>query len=138
LSALVIHPPPEKLAAGLETLFNNFKDVHNLVEWGKGKEHHFFSQEAQKTAETLLETVWLGFVSDPLGIPHYYVRGKDWDGLMLYRMVHGTSSVEGGSHADLSDPWVPLHLSRTHRSHHWELVSLVQPYSTHLGSLVVS
>jgi hypothetical protein len=68
------------------------------VERGKGKEHHFFSQEARKTAETLLETVRLGFVSDPLGIPLYYVRGKDRDELTLYRTVRGTNSVEGGIH----------------------------------------
>ncbi|KAJ7333477.1 hypothetical protein DFH08DRAFT_966299 [Mycena albidolilacea] len=73
-------PPSEKLAADLETLFNSFKD------------------EARKTAETLLETVRLGFVSDPPGIPLYYVRGKDRDGLILYRMVRGTNSVEGGVH----------------------------------------
>ncbi|KAJ7356836.1 hypothetical protein DFH08DRAFT_1048015 [Mycena albidolilacea] len=73
-------PPPEKLAADLETLFNSFKD------------------EARKTAETLLETVRLGFVSDPPGIALYYVRGKDWDGLILYCTVCGTNSVEGGVH----------------------------------------
>jgi hypothetical protein len=88
-------PPPEKLAADLETLFNSFKDVRDSVERGKGKEHHFFSQEARKTAETVLETVW---VSEPPGIPLYYVRGKDRDELTLYRTVRGTNSVEGGVH----------------------------------------
>jgi hypothetical protein len=91
-------PPPEKLAADLETLFNSFKDVHDSVERGKGSEHRFFSQEARKTAETLLETVRLGFVSDPPGVALYYVRGKDRDGLTLYRTVRGTNSVEGGVH----------------------------------------
>ncbi|KAJ7697991.1 hypothetical protein B0H14DRAFT_3529089 [Mycena olivaceomarginata] len=64
-------PPPEKLAADLETLFNSFKD------------------EARKTAETLLETVRLGFVSDPPGVALYYVRVEG--GVhMLIRRIFGS------------------------------------------------
>ncbi|KAJ6490114.1 hypothetical protein C8R45DRAFT_1139189 [Mycena sanguinolenta] len=91
-------PPPEKLAADLAVLFNSFQNVHDSVERSPEREHYFFSKEARKTADNLLETVRLGFVSDPPGIPLYYVRGKDRDGLTLYRTVRGTNSVEGGVH----------------------------------------
>ncbi|KAJ7195718.1 hypothetical protein B0H12DRAFT_1169101 [Mycena haematopus] len=91
-------PPPEKLAADLKTLFDSFKDIRDSVDRAPGREHLFFSKDARKTADTLLETARLGFVSDPPGIALYYVRGKDRDGLTLYRTIRGTNSVEGGVH----------------------------------------
>jgi hypothetical protein len=91
-------PPPEKLAADLEILFNSFKNVCDSVDQANSRGSRFFSEEAQETANTLLETVRLGFLSDPPGISRYYIRGKDRDGLILYRTVRGTNSVEGGVH----------------------------------------
>ncbi|KAJ6502069.1 hypothetical protein C8R45DRAFT_608315 [Mycena sanguinolenta] len=104
-------PPPEKLAADLAVLFNSFQNVHDSVERSPGREHYFFSKEARKTADNLLETVRLGYMSDPPGIALYYVRGKDRDGLNLYRTVRGTNSVEGGVHMLVRRVFGSLHAS---------------------------
>jgi hypothetical protein len=90
-------PPPERLAADLEVLFNSFQDIQDSVDRANSR-GHFFSKEARKTADTLLETVRLGFISDPPGIPLYYIRGKDRDDSTLYRKISGTNSVEGSVH----------------------------------------
>jgi hypothetical protein len=41
-------------------------------------------------AEQLLITAQLGFLSDPLPIPLYYLIGRDRDGLNIYRCIRGT------------------------------------------------
>ncbi|KAI3636130.1 hypothetical protein MIR68_005482 [Amoeboaphelidium protococcarum] len=49
-----------------------------------------------------------GCLSDPQGISLYYEKGKDKDGLTLYRCIRGSSSVEGAVHQKLAmklQPW---------------------------------
>ncbi|KAF8182499.1 hypothetical protein K438DRAFT_2166403 [Mycena galopus ATCC 62051] len=84
--------------ADLQTLFNSFKDIQDSVDRGAKSHSPFFSKEARQTADTLLDTVKSGLLSDPPSIALYYVRGKDRDGLTIYRTVRGTNSVEGGVH----------------------------------------
>ncbi|KAJ6547247.1 hypothetical protein B0H19DRAFT_1266182 [Mycena capillaripes] len=90
-------PRPEDLENNLRILFQSFADIQDSVDHktGCGK---LFSPLARKQADTLLETVHLGFLSDPPHIALYYIMGTDRDGLNLYRTVRGTNSVEGGVH----------------------------------------
>ncbi|KAI3653135.1 hypothetical protein MP228_002560 [Amoeboaphelidium protococcarum] len=49
-----------------------------------------------------------GCLSDPQSISLYYEKGKDKDGLTLYRCIRGSSSVEGAVHQKLAmkfQPW---------------------------------
>jgi hypothetical protein len=75
-------------------LFNAYKNVKCPT--ASRKKANFFSEEAWKTAEWLLVTAQLGFLTDPLDIPLYYLIGHDHDGLNICRCIHGTNCVEGG------------------------------------------
>ncbi|KAG7093302.1 hypothetical protein E1B28_006984 [Marasmius oreades] len=90
-------PPPEKLGADLTRLFEGFKNIACSSDRKKGR-GRFFSKESIKTSESLLETVRRGFLSDPPGIPLYYIIGWDRDHLPVYRTIRGTNSIEGGVH----------------------------------------
>jgi hypothetical protein len=103
-------PPPERLAADLEILFNSFQDIQDSVDRANGR-GCFFSKESRKTAANLLETVRLGFISDPPGISLYYIRGKDRDGLTLFRKIAGTNSVEGSVHMLIRRIFDPIRAS---------------------------
>jgi hypothetical protein len=92
-------PSPEILVQRLRCLFNAYKNVKCPT--ASGKKANFFSEEAWKMAERLLVTAQLGFLSDPLDIPLYYLIGRDRDGLNIYRCIRGTNSVEGGWHMTL-------------------------------------
>jgi hypothetical protein len=91
-------PDPKTLHSRLSTLFNCFKNIRCSTSKRSGHNIRFFSDEALEMAERLLETVRLGFLSDPPGLPLYYIKGKDRDGLTVYRTIRGTNSVEGGIH----------------------------------------
>ncbi|KAJ3771035.1 hypothetical protein FB446DRAFT_789987 [Lentinula raphanica] len=90
-------PPPAKLEADLKLLFESFKNIvcSSDVRRGRGR---FFSKESNQVSQNLLDTVHSGFLSDPPGIPLYYIIGWDRDGLPLYRTIRGTNSIEGGVH----------------------------------------
>ncbi|KAJ3970356.1 hypothetical protein EV361DRAFT_916254 [Lentinula raphanica] len=90
-------PPPEKLERDLKQLFDSFKNIvcSNDRKKGRGR---FFSKESNKMADSLLDTVRRGFLSDPPGIPLYYIIGWDRDKLPLYRTIRGTNSIEGRVH----------------------------------------
>jgi hypothetical protein len=95
-----IIPDPKTLHKRLTTLFLCYQDVR-CVASGSNKSRagaKLFSPEAVQMSKRLLQTVALGFLSDPPGIPLYYVMGTDRDGLTLYRTIRGTNSVEGGVH----------------------------------------
>ncbi|KAJ7152120.1 hypothetical protein C8R46DRAFT_484877 [Mycena filopes] len=85
-------PSPEKLVQDLLVLFTCFQDLRDA----DGKK--FFTKDARKQAAALVETARLGFLSDPPGMPVYYLIGRDKNALNLYRTVRGTNSVEGGVH----------------------------------------
>ncbi|KAG7089395.1 hypothetical protein E1B28_011083 [Marasmius oreades] len=92
-------PPPDRLYHDLKLLFDSFKDIIcSLKPRQRGK---FFSDEARKECENLLDSVQLGLLSDPPNFPLYYRMGKDKDGLNIYRTIRGTNSVEGGVHMPL-------------------------------------
>ncbi|KAJ7754699.1 hypothetical protein DFH07DRAFT_959733 [Mycena maculata] len=79
----------------LEKLFNAYADMECSTRKSRGA---FFSDEAKEMVKHLLDTVQKGFLSDPPRILLYYLRGKDRDGLNIYRTVRGTNSIEGGFH----------------------------------------
>ncbi|KAJ3722546.1 hypothetical protein C8R42DRAFT_720912 [Lentinula raphanica] len=76
-------PPPPKLEADLKLLLIASRTlcVAQILE-----------------EDNLLDTVHSGFLSDPPGIPLYYIIGWDRDRLPLYRTIRGTNSIEGGVH----------------------------------------
>jgi hypothetical protein len=79
----------------LETLFNGYQNMQCSTDKTRGA---FFPEDAKEMVKRLLDTVRKGYLSDPPGIPLYYLMGKDRDGLNLYRTVRGTNSIEGGFH----------------------------------------
>lgn len=79
----------------LETLFKAYENIQCSTKKGRGS---FFSDDAKEMVLHLLDTVRKGYLSDPPGIPLYYLMGKDRDGLNIYRTVRGTNSIEGGFH----------------------------------------
>ncbi|KAK1230322.1 hypothetical protein PQX77_006590, partial [Marasmius sp. AFHP31] len=91
--------PPDKLYGDLKLLFSCFKDITCTLK--PRKHERFFSEDAIKECENLLETVQLGLLSDPKDFPLYYLMGKDKDGLNRYRTIRGTNSIEGGVHMPL-------------------------------------
>ncbi|KNZ75180.1 hypothetical protein J132_04665 [Termitomyces sp. J132] len=89
-------PPPEIL----------FPLVHDVfMTWGALKDARtqlpLFNDSAWKTAKNILELIRNGFISDPPGIPLYYIIGLDMNGLPIYRCIWGTNSVKGGVHTHL-------------------------------------
>jgi hypothetical protein len=92
-------PGPDVLVPRLQCLFNAYRNVKCPT--ATGKKTNFFSDEAWKMAERLLATAQLGFLSDPLNVALYFVIGRDRDGLILYRCIRGTNSIEGGWHMTL-------------------------------------
>ncbi|KAG6891629.1 hypothetical protein C0992_001314 [Termitomyces sp. T32_za158] len=89
-------PPPE-------ILFPLVYDV--FMTWGPLKDAKaqltLFNDAAWKIAKNILELIRNGFISDPPGIPLYYIIGLDANGLPIYRCIRGTNSVEGGVHTHL-------------------------------------
>ncbi|KAJ3821689.1 hypothetical protein F5880DRAFT_1485618, partial [Lentinula raphanica] len=89
-------PDRHTLYKRVKVLFDSFRNVRCSTKAGKGAA--FFSDAANEMAARLLETIRLGFLSDPPGISLYYLMGRDRDGLNLYRCIRGTNSIEGGLH----------------------------------------
>ncbi|KAJ7192005.1 hypothetical protein GGX14DRAFT_578453 [Mycena pura] len=90
-------PPPAKLGRDLQILFHSFRNIEDAADRkaGRGK---FFSKAASHQADILVETAYMGFLSDPNGWSMYFLIGYDSDGLPLYRTFRGTNSLEGGVH----------------------------------------
>ncbi|KAJ7204383.1 hypothetical protein GGX14DRAFT_646836 [Mycena pura] len=89
-------PPRDILEKRLRALFDAYRNIVCSTETGKSTV--FFSKEANEMAERLLETVRKGFLSDPIGFSLYFKMFIDADGLIVYRTVRGTNSLEGGIH----------------------------------------
>lgn len=83
-------PPANQLLPLLKKLFDEYGPIIctdiNLP---------LFDRDAKKTADNVLETVRLGHVSDPEGIPLYTLYGYDSNGLTKYHCCRGTNSLEG-------------------------------------------
>ncbi|KAI9473378.1 hypothetical protein BDB00DRAFT_879759 [Zychaea mexicana] len=60
-----------------------------------------FDYENWRQAKSVLKTIHQGHLSDPPGIPLYFIAGMDKEGLILYRCSRGTNSLEGGIHQNL-------------------------------------
>ncbi|KAF9065365.1 hypothetical protein BDP27DRAFT_1424927 [Rhodocollybia butyracea] len=90
-------PEPGKLEPALKQLFNSFKNIICSTNRKKGQ-GQFFSKELLQITTSLLDSVHCGFLSDPPGIPLYYIIGSDHDNLPLYQTIRGTNSIEGGVH----------------------------------------
>ncbi|KAF9011458.1 hypothetical protein BDZ89DRAFT_1167536 [Hymenopellis radicata] len=91
-------PDRHTLTKRLTVLFTGYQDIFCSTKNQPSSRHQFFSDDAKEMATRLLETVRLGFLSDPPNIPLYYLMGRDRDGLNIYRTIRGTNSVEGGVH----------------------------------------
>nr|GAT42352.1 predicted protein [Mycena chlorophos] len=89
-------PACDILEKRLRALFDVYRNL--ICSTNTGRSTVFFSKEANEMAERLLETVRRGFLSDPVGVHLYYKMYVDRDGLVVYRTVRGTNSVEGGVH----------------------------------------
>ncbi|KAJ7153309.1 hypothetical protein C8R46DRAFT_1357190 [Mycena filopes] len=92
-------PPPDILVSALTALFDGWKDI--VCSINPTKNGQLFSEEARHQAENFLKSAQDGFLSDPPGYALYYKLGVDKDGLVCYRCVRGTNSVEGGVHMPL-------------------------------------
>ncbi|THU77623.1 hypothetical protein K435DRAFT_846105 [Dendrothele bispora CBS 962.96] len=88
--------PPERLAADLYKFFECWQDV--ICSKDPKLKLKLFNETAWKQAAGIVEAARRGLLSDPPGIPLYYVLGVDRDNLTIYRCIRGTNSVEGGIH----------------------------------------
>ncbi|ODQ72842.1 hypothetical protein LIPSTDRAFT_277289 [Lipomyces starkeyi NRRL Y-11557] len=61
----------------------------------------FFTNEAWHEAQLILREVRPGYYSDPKDFPLYFEKVQDSNGLLLYRCIRGTNSLEGGVHQNL-------------------------------------
>lgn len=89
-------PPAHRLFPVLRQLFDEYKDLVDANTNGT-----LFDDVCRRKAEGILTDVLSGYVSDPPGIELYVAIGTDMHGLMLYRCLRGTNSVEGGVHQNI-------------------------------------
>jgi hypothetical protein len=82
------------LLGRLDKLFKAYQDIQCSTKKSDGP----FSDHAKEMVQHLLQTAREGYLWDPPGIPLYYLMGKDRDGLIIYRTVRGTNSLERGFH----------------------------------------
>ena len=87
-------PLPEQLyviVSGLFNVYGPLKDAQTGVP--------LFSAQTWKVVKSVLELIKAGCVSDPPGVPLYYVIGiASSSGLPIYRCWRGTNFTEGGVH----------------------------------------
>lgn len=91
-----IVPSPEELLSHVAKVLHSYGP---LLDPKTG--NPLFNQQAWEVATNVLENIRRGYYSDPPNIPFYYSRGKDKNGLMRYRCVHGTNAIEGGIHQNV-------------------------------------
>ncbi|KAG8932761.1 hypothetical protein FRC00_014144 [Tulasnella sp. 408] len=93
-----IIPPPEQLLPTVQKVFTTYgplKDAKTGLP--------LFNSAAWNAAKNALKLIKNGYLSDPPGIPLYYVVGLDkkMDNLPMYRCIRGTNFVEGGVHQNI-------------------------------------
>ena len=89
-------PTPQKLYPILRQLFAEYEDLLDAR-----TKKPLFDSTAKEKKEGVLKDVLEGYLSDPPGIELYIAVGKDKDGLVVYRCLRGTNSVEGGVHQNI-------------------------------------
>lgn len=89
-------PPSNELLPVVEKLF---QDLGNAVCAKSGQP--LFDNACKAQAKKILEAIEKGHVSDPVGVPLYYIRYVDDLGLPVYRCIRGTNSLEGGVHTNI-------------------------------------
>ncbi|KAJ3515878.1 hypothetical protein NLJ89_g1482 [Agrocybe chaxingu] len=91
-------PPPDKLLPLVKELFSVFGPLKDATTRAP-----LFTQQQWHASKQILELIRQGFVSDPPGIPLYYVIGLDAKAanLPIYRCARGTNFLEGGVHSHL-------------------------------------
>ncbi|KAG2211306.1 hypothetical protein INT45_003588, partial [Circinella minor] len=89
-------PPPSILYPVVKDLFKTYGPLR-CARTGRP----LFDYENWQQAANVLKAIHQGHVSDPPGIPFYFVKGTDHDGLVLYRCSRGTNSSEGGIHQNI-------------------------------------
>lgn len=89
-----IVPPPEQLFDIVSALFRDYgplKDGQTGIP--------LFNAQAWKTVKNVLELIKKGYISDPPGVPLYYIIGVcSKTNLPIYRCWRGTNFTEGGVH----------------------------------------
>jgi hypothetical protein len=90
-------PRPDILHQRVFEVFQTFGPMKDAI-----TSQPLFSSAAYAQAELMLENISLGHYSDPPGINLYMERGRDVDGLPIYRCLRGTNSVEGGIHQNIA------------------------------------
>ena len=89
-----IVPPPEQLFNVVSALFRDYgplKDAQTGIP--------LFNAQAWKTVKNILELIKKGYISDPPGVPLYYIIGVcNKTNLPIYRCWRGTNFTEGGVH----------------------------------------
>lgn len=90
-------PPPTELVTALEKLFSTYGPL-KCASSGMP----LFDTAAVKISKNIVELARLGHISDLVDGPPLYTKiGVDKNGLNLYRCSRGTSSIEGGVHANI-------------------------------------
>jgi hypothetical protein len=90
-------PRPDILHQRVFEVFQTFGPMKDAI-----TSQPLFLSTTYAQAELMLESISLGHYSDPPGIDLYMERGKDVDGLPLYRCLRGTNSIEGGIHQNIA------------------------------------
>lgn len=93
-----IIPPPEQLLPAVQKVFTSFgplKDAKTGLP--------LFNSAAWHAAKNALKLIKNGYLSDPPGIPLYYIIGLDkkMHNVPMYRCIRGTNFVEGGVHQNI-------------------------------------
>jgi hypothetical protein len=83
-------PDPQTLVDNLEAIFALFDGLTDpKTGWS------FFSSDARSRFDMALKYVRAGFLSDPPGMAMYVAIGQTRDGVVVYRCLRTSSSVEG-------------------------------------------
>src|SRR6266566_580904 len=89
-------PPPETI---LEPVYNVLAQYGVLKCAATGDP--LFDKQAWNEASNFLTVIGKGYLSDPQSLSMYQAQRRDKHGLMVYRCVRGTNSLEGGIHQNV-------------------------------------
>ncbi|RDB18198.1 hypothetical protein Hypma_000504 [Hypsizygus marmoreus] len=114
-------PRPEILHARVSQVYQAFGPLKDATTG-----QPLFNDASWDKAKNILENIRQGYYSDPIGLDLYMSKGKDHNGLNLYRCIRGTNSVEGGIHQNIAkrfgsynaSPRFAVNLLRDYCLHH--------------------